>query len=164
MLPRQRRYLQRRRQDRQRQGTAHGNFVMILIDANVAGSSMKPLLPPGSKVRIALCSSGDIRAGDVAVLRCRGLLLMHRVIAKASYKGKKLLRVKSDTSFRCEPWAHPNQIIGKVVAVSRGSGFVRVDGPVRRIGGLICSFLLPPAAYPFSLCRNFFANAIPRKA
>jgi phage repressor protein C with HTH and peptisase S24 domain len=50
------------------------------IDLYAPGTSMRPLFPPGSTVRVFPARAADVRLGDVVLVDFDGLLVAHRLI------------------------------------------------------------------------------------
>jgi mycothiol synthase len=88
------------------------------------GRSMLPLIRGGDPVRVQRCSHGDLRVGDVAVLRrSSGGLTAQVVIALEPLKTASLLGVPDLGGYR---------VLGRVVALRRGPLVVPLPRVARR--------------------------------
>jgi hypothetical protein len=52
----------------------------LAIELVAQGTSMRPLFPPGSTVRVFPASAADVRVGDVVLVELEGQLVAHRLI------------------------------------------------------------------------------------
>jgi signal peptidase I len=93
---------------------AAGNRAWLVV----RGNSMRPWLPPGSRVLVGPARAADVRPGDVIVYRDEGALICHRTLAR-SRKAPSTFEVKGDA------WGVPattvaaDRIVGRVTAVER---------------------------------------------
>lgn len=104
----------------------------------VSGWSMKPLLPPGSVVRIVPFREPP-RVGDVVLYRrSDGKLISHRVLTRSA----DFFRSKGDACAQPEELRHRSCILGKVVALERPWP-LHLDGYLARLSGRLLGRLYP---------------------
>jgi len=115
---------------------------------------MNPTLWPGDGLKIISCDGQRIRPGDVIVFVPPGKegKIVHRVVSVDS----RGIRTRGDNNKNPDPWAlTPDDILGRVVSVHRGSRRQRVFGGsigefcifalrFSHLFGGIISFLLRP--------------------
>lgn len=94
-----------------------------LVRIRVTGRSMLPWLRDGEVVTLRRMARGTGRLGDLLLFRNRsGSMVLHRVVGrKGIIDGSRRYLLKGDSLARPDDPVHDEQIIGKVVAVSRRS-------------------------------------------
>jgi signal peptidase I len=99
----------------------------------VAGRSMSPALWNGDQITVEPASPASLQEGDVILFHQCGQLICHRVVAiQDSGAGPRLI-TKGDAETGCREVTQPDQVLGRVVAVTRrwpwaGSLYKRTDG------------------------------------
>lgn len=126
-----------------------GNILEAMLDVwdqtgekhviPIIGTSMLPMMKGGDQVLVVHGSAG-VRRGDVIVFRCNGNLIAHRVLRIYESDGKLTFITKGDNVSQCDPPVSANAIIGRVLAIKRGSRHITVDTPVwRTLGWFVAS-------------------------
>jgi signal peptidase I len=88
---------------------------------------MEPVLKPGDLLQVFPYVGRKVRYGDVILYCCpsKNCNVVHRV-ADVDARG---IRTKGDNNIRLDPWiVIPQQVIGYVVRVLRGSRWRRIPG------------------------------------
>ncbi len=104
----------------------------------VAGRSMSPALCNGDQITVEPASPASLQEGDVILFHQCGQLICHRVVAiQDSGAGPRLI-TKGDAETGCREVTQPDQVLGRVVAVTRrwlwaGSLSKRTDGWLARL-------------------------------
>jgi len=96
------------------------------------GSSMLPLITPGSMVKIEPLPAKKIRLGDIIAFRRSSHLVVHRVLKKYYHKRNLFFLEKGDSNPRAGIVKEKN-VLGKVVKVERGEKFVSLDSDTWRL-------------------------------
>lgn len=99
----------------------------------VIGDSMAPFLPRGSKVLVSQTAPHWIRCGDLVVYEDEGRMICHRVLRRRPQKFSHAFLTKGDGWRMTDPWVCAEQVMGKVVAMSRNGSVARLDTPLRRL-------------------------------
>ena len=97
------------------EGLREGRKVKLLL----VGSSMEPTLRDGDKLTLAP-ATGPLKVGDVALFRCGGKHLLHRIVAI----DRERLVMQGDNCYTSET-AKEEDVVGVLCAVERGG--VAVD-------------------------------------
>ncbi len=83
----------------------------------VGAACMEPALRPGDKVRVGVCTAGQLRPGDIVLLRRRGSLFLHRYLGAWAGGGDGCLLCAPDQGGRLDaPWPC-SAVMGRVVEV-----------------------------------------------
>jgi len=101
----------------------------------VAGESMAPYLPDGSRVLVVRAPA--VRPGDVVVHENAGRMVCHRVVRRRSVRGRIALLTRGDAWRGRGRWIADRRVIGTVVAVDRHGRRRRVDTAAGRAEGLV---------------------------
>lgn len=103
------------------------------IESEVRGSSMRPALTHGSRIRIhcgpARCAPGEI----VAILA--DPLVAHRVVGCVRYRSHGYLITRGDASWFCDVPVREDQLLGVVTGLYE-DGQWRLPGPPLPLTGL----------------------------
>jgi hypothetical protein len=86
----------------------------------VTGASMQPLLRDGDVVEVERVPPGDLRVGDIIVVRCSGEWVTHRLLAVDEHGW----HTHGDGSRRVDIPAVAAEVAGRVVAVECGERYV----------------------------------------
>ena len=85
----------------------------------VAGRSMSPALWNGDQITVEPASPESLQEGDIILFHQCGQLICHRVVAiQDSGAGPRLI-TKGDAETGCREVTQPDQVLGRVVAVTR---------------------------------------------
>jgi Signal peptidase, peptidase S26 len=124
----------------------------------VSGSSMKPLLQKGARLRIIPCKEAPLR-GDIVLYRApSGRLIAHRVVGFAGEK----VRTKGDSSRTPDPLVDRGRILGLVIGAE--GRFVPLRGPLARRVGLLINRYFPRMVRYKAALRRRLTNNPPRLA
>ena len=96
-----------------------------IIRLQVSGESMAPLLRPEEHVIAAPVPAGDLRRGDLVVVRRQGVLVTHRLAAHSVGDG---WYTKGDNSLGVDPLVPADAILGRVVALEVLGGLLDTSG------------------------------------
>ena len=113
----------------------------------VAGRSMSPALWNGDQITVEPASPASLQEGDVILFHQCGQLICHRVVAiQDSGAGRRLI-TKGDAETGCREVIQPDQVLGRVVAVTRrwrwaGSLPKRIDCWLARLRDEVAQGLL----------------------
>lgn len=80
---------------------------------------MRPLVPPGARVRVARCPLEALQVGDVAMFRRERSLVVHRVVARRS--GAVAERGDASPAVR---WRSAVEVVGRVEGVWRAGRYL----------------------------------------
>lgn len=142
-----------------------GNLLRI----PTVGSSMYPVSRSGDIITIRSTRAADVSIGDVIVYNTGERMVAHRLVSKRKKNNQTLLICQGDTFIRPDPSIRPEQVLGKVVAVSRNSRTIRLDTVKSRLISflLVKTSLLRPWLYPvlrkvIRLSKRFFTKFDPK--
>ena len=99
--------------------TVHRND---LVSLTVVSNSMAPIIQPGDRIQVVPVSPDLLRCGDVVVFRWAGKLVTHRLIGMHNQQWY----AKGDNVTNVDPPISPAAILGRVVAIERGSSTHRI--------------------------------------
>jgi len=85
----------------------------------VAGRSMSPALWNGDQITVEPASPASLQVGDVILFHQCGQLICHRVVAIQDSRAGPRLITKGDAETGCREVTQPDQVLGRVVAVTR---------------------------------------------
>jgi signal peptidase I len=102
----------------------------------IVGSSMFPLLQEGDQVLVRHCST-EVQRGDIIVFRQGDATIAHRVVHIRKSVAGVLFIAKGDNVPQSDPPVNVSAIVGRVVAVKRGTRFTSLEIPVWRISGKV---------------------------
>lgn len=87
------------------------------------GSSMRPLIRPGDTLHLAAVRAADVRRADILAFAREGRLVAHRVLRVLAGSGNEPeFLLKGDASLRADGVVTAADVVGRVVARSRGGG------------------------------------------
>jgi signal peptidase I len=88
-----------------------------------SGGSMRPAICDGDVITVEPAAPASLAPGNVIVYRQLDRLFAHRVVSVgADGAGQERLLLRGDATSIFDPPVSPAQVLGEVVAVSRGSG------------------------------------------
>ena len=118
------------------------------LTARFSGTSMQPVIPPGTEVRVR-CGA-EVREGDVAVCQEGNRILVHRVIAVS--RGSGWILTRGDATAVPDLPVRTSSVLGRVIGLVTAQGERDLPEPpdtlARRLALRACSSLLgtaPPA-------------------
>ncbi len=114
-----------------RQAAGHSLAAEVLRKSGelrlcVTGTSMLPSIWPGDIVRIEAAATAE--PNDILLFRRNERLFLHRVIGR---DGRRLI-TRGDTHKAADPPVQPHEILGKAIAIERGTGLSKL-APVRGV-------------------------------
>ena len=107
----------------------------------IEGNSMLPLIRDGDCVAI---ESGvdQVRRGQIIVFLQGDGLVAHRFLSKVPGKGKMMFLTKGDNISRLDPMVPEEEVVGRVVAIRRGSKIMSLDTLAWQVAGLAIATVL----------------------
>lgn len=99
---------------------------------HVTGDSMRPLLPPGSRIQLSRVSDRALRRGAMIVYEIEDRLVCHRLLVRRGAGPAVRLVARGDAWRAVNAWVGGPDVVGVVVAVDRRDRVVRLDTPRRR--------------------------------
>lgn len=126
-----------------------GNIIRI----KPQGYSMYPLFIPGrDEALIQQAESETCHKNDIVLYRRdQGILVLHR-ICKITPQGFYMI---GDNQYEVEGPLHPDQIIGKLIAINRNSKEFSVKNPFYKLYSSLWLFMLPIRPFCFKLTTFF---------
>lgn len=111
------------------------------VRVRATGNSMRPAIRPGDVLLIADCALGQIEPGDVVLFTRDARLFAHRVVDRCAGSNGSSIVTRGDSNWHRDPAIGVDQLLGKVIAVQRGTTSSSPPGPswLRRAQGLIVS-------------------------
>ncbi len=100
----------------------------------ITGNSMLPLIRDGDHVLVAHGCAG-LRRGDVVVFRHEGRLIAHRVLCIYDGDARPTFVTKGDNAPQFDSPLSADEIVGRVLAVERGSRYMPLDTAAWRVLG-----------------------------
>ncbi len=121
-----------------------------LLRISTVGSSMYPVSRSGDIITVRPTRAVDVSAGDVILYNAGRRMVAHRLVSKRKENNQVVLICQGDTFMRPDPSIQPEQVLGKVVAVSRNGRTIRLDTAKSRLIGLFLTKTSPlrPWLYP----------------
>ena len=90
-----------------------------VLNFQISGESMTPVLRPGDRVEVIRCRVEDLVPGDVVLLSG---LVVHRFL----YRTPQGLVVRGDGALSADPFWSPRSVLGRVRLRLRGSRVTRL--------------------------------------
>lgn len=113
------------------------------IESTVKGTSMGPVLPPGSRIRIDMSPREGCRVGEVVAFVGGNQLVVHRVV----HAGRAYVLTRGDARLAPDTPVKREQILGPVSAVARDGRWDDLPPPAKRRGlALACAAVVLIAA------------------
>jgi hypothetical protein len=113
-----------------------------VLQITVHGSSMRPILPPGSTVIVHQCKAEELRVGDIGLFRSGKALVVHRVVDLQGGHDDLMVSERGDWAAKARrrpAW----QVAGRVVAVKLRHGLLNLERPlIKRINAFLGSGVL----------------------
>ena len=85
----------------------------------VTGWSMSPALYTGDQITVEPASPTQLQVGDLLLFHHRGRLICHRLVAMQETGAGPQLITKGDAETECDEPLQHDQVLGRVVAVTR---------------------------------------------
>ena len=115
----------------------------------VSSGSMRPLLRVGDCVRVEPTQAGTLRPGEIAAFETPQGLTVHRLLL-STYEYGTLRLLQMGDAGPVWSWLDPQQVVGRVVAVQRGSRELNLRLPIARWWGNLAAY----ARYQYYLKRT----------
>lgn len=125
----------------------------------VVSGSMSPLLRIGDAVCIESTRAHEILPGQIAAFEASERLVIHRIIRRQFAREDVRLLQMGDTEPRAN-WLDSQVVVGRVVAIRRGSVEVDLRCAIARWGGFVTAFL---RYQYYKLKKIFFVGIVLRK-
>lgn len=103
----------------------------------VAGGSMRPLIPVGARVRVVSCEPEEIRVGDIALFRHGRSLIVHRVV-ELRREGETIRFAERGDAALTVRWRDRHEFVGRVVGVRQSAGNLNLQ---RGLGRRLASWM-----------------------
>ena len=103
------------------------------IEIPVRGNSMRPMLRDGDRVRLGPVTEVNVRLGDVVLRVEPSGPITHRVVGWWPLRDGWRILTKGDGARRLDPALPPDRLVGRVVALIRGSDVRQLDGTWMRV-------------------------------
>ncbi len=118
------------------------------------GSSMSPFIRNGDILFIEPVEAAALKVGDVALFQSIGdRLIAHRVVSKNIKRNRVVLTMRGDAvSAFCE-LATPDQVLGRIAVVRRGSKIIRPDRGIPGLAARLWMRLSPAGPLLIQLIR-----------
>ena len=121
---------------------------------SAAGSSMFPLIREGDRILVECCSTG-IRRGDIIVFRRKGRFIAHRVLRMHREAPEPIFITKGDNALHTDPPIQAKEIVGRVLAIRKGSREISLVTPFWRASGRVIALSMMPWAMVYHQGRRF---------
>lgn len=102
----------------------------------VRGTSMVPTIVAGQVVAVDF-SPERLARGDIVLFRYNDVLVVHRLVGRASRDGRRYYRIRGDGRIRLDPPVDPEQIVGRVIALEHDGGWRGVRSLPARLYGRV---------------------------
>jgi signal peptidase I len=97
---------------------------------NPVGTSMGPFIRQGDSVKVRPCSPRDLAFGDIVLFAPGGeMYRVHRIVERFRVDGRPLFITRGDASPDADTPIRPEDILGKVSAVTKGRWTLDLDKP-----------------------------------
>lgn len=91
-----------------------------LFNLKLIGNSMRPFLKPGMEIKLCKIGLRQLPAvGDVAAIRCRNGILVHRILRIRWRKSSREYFTKGDWRLTGDGWIEEDRIMGIMVREKR---------------------------------------------
>ncbi|HEY3357956.1 MAG TPA: S24/S26 family peptidase [Polyangia bacterium] len=101
------------------------------VDIAVSGGSMRPLVPPGARVRVRPCALEEVRPGQIALFRHERTLIVHRVVA-VRRRPRVAIAERGDAS-PTTTWRDAAALVGLVEGVWLGRRYLALGRGAGRL-------------------------------
>ena len=120
-----------------------------LLRFSAGGESMYPSIRDGDVLTIKPVHPSLLRVGEVVFCKTASQAVAHRLVW-AKRNGRGFFLLQGDRNMRPDPPVRADQIMGRVVELSRDGRIIRLDRPGRRLVGLAVAASSPirPILYP----------------
>lgn len=98
------------------------------------GASMQPTIEDGELITVAPVGPESVRRGEILLYQNERGVFAHRVVRTVKGTFPYLYLLRGDAAVECDPPVSRAQVIGRVVAVQRGTRSLALD---HRMGNLL---------------------------
>lgn len=105
-------------------------------EVSVRGTSMRPTLFPGDRLRVVAATASDVRLGSVVIWRGAEGPTIHLLVGWWWTRDGWRMLTKGDGARRLDPPAPETCLVGVAVALVRAGQVRRLDGRCGRLCGL----------------------------
>lgn len=106
----------------------------------VVSGSMAPLLKKGDEIYITPCSGNEICLGEIAAFETQRGLVVHRIISVQKMTSSGRLLQMADIELHAR-WISTSAVVGKVVALRRGTELRSFQDPFARYWNRVIAYL-----------------------
>ena len=129
-----------------RERHAHNLIADVLlaqgrVQLRATGLSMLPTLWPGDVVTIESTGLAHIENGDLLAYARQDRLYIHRLVNRLAAPEGELLVTRGDCMSKQDPAVRPQELLGKVTAITRGNRTLQADRNVGT-GTRFCAWML----------------------
>ncbi|MCK4529160.1 signal peptidase I, partial [candidate division WOR-3 bacterium] len=108
------------------------------------GFSMRPFIQDGDLITVSPLRDSPVRVGDVVLYKTADdQAIVHRVIQKTRIDSKVVFFIKGDATFGQPEKVDLKNILGRVTAIKRNGGEIKLGTKLYRIIGLLFAGLSP---------------------
>lgn len=100
----------------------------ISIRIALSGNSMMPFLRQGDEAIVTRAAIYDLNTGDIVIFKKQEQYIAHRLLTKTIGINGYILTTKGDACKEADNPISENEIIGKVIQVTRNSNSVKLTG------------------------------------
>jgi signal peptidase I len=119
------------------------------------GESMRPFVQDGDVLVVEPAGAWRPRLGDVLFYRdSEGAICAHRLVRLRRLGGKSLLVTRGDNALGSDEVLRPGQVLGRIIAIERAAGSVRLDTMRARAIACMWGWLSPQSARLRPLLRR----------
>ena len=110
----------------------------------VSGGSMYPLIRNGEAVEVEPVDISHVRCADIIFYRSPdGKMFIHRVVGRKMIDNEAALITKGDSSSSCDGCVDRRGLLGRVTAIEKYNGTLRIDKGARRYLNICYAATLP---------------------
>ena len=124
------------------------------------GWSMYPFIRHGDVIEVEPVEASAVRVGDVIFCRDEvDRFVTHRVVKRGKAHSQGALVTKGDWTSRADPLVHPEQVLGRVVAIERGAKRIRLNTRMQRLTQVLWARISPYSRWLYLPVRTYMRAA-----
>jgi hypothetical protein len=136
----------------------------VVIHSEIRGSSMRPAIPDGARIRIRSGSEESWRLGQVIAFLAGTRIMAHRIVYEGRGAGaRSFVITQGDGNWLCDPPVNRSTVVGQVEAYSTGADWQPIGGqwlPLHRRLTARFSLALARAGLEFSPMLTIRASQV----
>lgn len=105
----------------------------MFVRFRAQGFSMYPAIRDGEMITVGPVAADRVVRGDVLLYRHSTRVLAHRVVAVTEYGSRRMLQLRGDAKGACDAPVPVNDVIGRVLSVSRHGRTIPLCGLAARL-------------------------------